>query len=62
MARRNPGEELQVVLEDERVDRTGGDVDHTSLWIAQPDEEKQEALFVVTRAFELLEFPLVERE
>ncbi len=58
----DPGQELQVVLEDERVHRLGRHVDHPRVRIAQPDEEEEQALLVEARGLELGELLLVERE
>ncbi len=62
MARRDPGQQLEVVLENERMDREGGDVHHPGLGITEADQQKQEALFVEGRAVELGELGLIQRE
>src|SRR6266545_773358 len=60
VARRDPGQQLEVVVEDQRMDRLRRDVDHVCLRVAESNQQEEEPLFVEARAFELLELPLVE--
>ena len=62
VARRDPDEELEVVLEDQGVDRLGGDEDDPGPGVPEADQEEQEALLVVARPLQLLELALVERQ
>jgi hypothetical protein len=62
MARRDSGEKLKVVLEDERMDGLRGDVDHPSVRVAKPNQQEQESFFVVARGIELGQLGLVERQ
>ncbi len=62
VARRDPGQELQVVLEDDRVDRLRGHVHHARARVAQPDQQEQQPLLVEARARDLAQLALVERE
>ena len=62
VARGDSDEELEVVLEDERVDGLRRHEDDPRARVAQPDQEEQEALLVEARAVELRELGLIERQ
>src|SRR5262249_2781777 len=62
VARGDAGEELQVVLEDDRVHRLRGHVDEPRPGVAQADEQEEQPLLVEVGAGELPELALVERE
>jgi hypothetical protein len=62
VARGDPGEELEVVLEDQGMDGLGGHVDHASLGIPEADEQEEEPLLVERRGLELRELRLIQGE
>jgi len=62
VARRDPDEKLEIVLEDQGVDRLRGHEDDSCPGIPKADEEKQEAFLVEARALQLLQLALVERQ
>ena len=49
VAGRDAGQELEVVLQDHRVDRLRGDVDHARAGVAQADEQEEQPLLVEAR-------------
>ena len=60
VARGDPREQLEVVLEDERVHRPRSDVHHARLRVPEPDQQEEKPLLVVARPFELLELARIE--
>jgi len=62
MACRHAREEVQVVVEDQRVHRLRGDVHDVGSWVAQPDQQEEQPFLVERRAIELAQFVLVQRE
>ena len=57
VARGHAGEELEVVLQQHRVHRLRGDVDHPGARVAQPDEQEEQPLLVERGSGELLQLP-----
>ena len=62
VARRDPDEKLEVVLEDQGMDRLRGDEDDPRPGIPEADQEEQETFLVVARPLQLPELALVEGE
>src|SRR6202034_1031176 len=62
MAGGDAGQQLEVVLEDQRLYRLRGHVDHARPRVAQPDEQEKEALLVEARPGELFQARPVEGE
>ncbi len=62
VARRDPDEELEVVLEDQGVDGLRGHEDDPRPGVPKADQEEQEPLLVEARALQLLQLALVERQ
>ena len=60
VARGDAGEELEVVVQDHRVHRLRGDVDHARPRVAQPDQQEEQPLLVEAGAGELAQLALVE--
>ena len=60
VAGRDPGQELEVVLQDHRVDGLGGDVHHPRPGVAQADEQEQQPLLVERRPGQAAQLGLVE--
>ena len=62
MAGRHARQQVQVVVEDQRMDRLRRDVGHVRARVAQPDQQEQQPLFVEGGAIELGQLLLIERE
>ena len=60
VAGRDPGQELEVVLQDHRVHGLRGDVHHAGARVAQADEQEQQPLLVERRAGQAAQLRLVE--
>src|SRR5215472_5431612 len=60
VARRDPREELEVVLEDHRVDRLGRHEHHAGAGISKANQEEQQSLFVEAHPGELAKLALIE--
>ncbi len=61
VARRDAHQQPEVIVKNQRVHGLRGDVNDVRLWIAQPDQQHQQSLFVEWGADEFPEFALVER-
>ena len=62
VAGRHPVEQVDVVLDDLRVDRLAGEVDDAGAWVAEPDEGEEQPLLVRRDAADLLQLVGVERQ
>ena len=59
---RDPGQQVQVVIQDHRVHGLRGHVDHVRARVAQADQQEQQPLLVIRGAGQLAELTLVERQ
>ena len=62
VARWHTGQQVQVVIEDQWMDRLRGHVGDVRARVAQPDQQEQQPLFVEGGAIELGQLLLIERE